>query len=270
MCNASILDKKPFLLVSPTTKINEQTVVVDVKNFSDEDAVIINIPNNKKCLLNQELIENNPDFDELKWLPIGGNCSDCGCYKECPVTEFLRAKEFDGVCLTYDKLAALKMTSLMYPESAAAEIIEKLSNTKVVIFDEAHKLAFDKTTTVDLPETTENIKNILNKINLAHNVDTKRACENKQFPVMVAIVRKYLKFLNDSELIETKIKLKDDFRSDVKTNIIQRKHSVTLYSNFKNHKITYKTTTDKYTGEQQLEVIDQTNVIKELMNEVLT
>lgn len=271
LCNAAIEENKPFLLVAPTTKINEETIVVDVKKYSNKDAILINIPNNKKCLLNQEMIEDNPDFDELKWLPIGGICSDCAFYKECPVTEFLRAKKFNGVCLTYDKLAALQMVALMYPESAAAEIINKFDQTKVVILDEAHKLAFEKTTTIDLPETNKNIENLINKINLAHNnVDAAKADENKQFLTILSTVKKFLKFISNPVLIETKNKLKKEYLSDVDTNHIQKRHSITLYSNFKNNKIAYKRTTNKYTGENKLEIIDQTNAIKELMNEVLT
>jgi hypothetical protein len=277
LCCASIFQNKPFFVIAPTKKINTESVVEGVSRIFEDQVMIINVPSNFECIKNQQMIADNPDYAELKWLPVGGSCKVCEHYYDCPVTQILLFS-FDGdypikgICMTYDKLAALYMTAKMYSESTAAEIIEKLKQVKVDIYDEAHVLAFDRTTTVDLPLTNENVSSLLRKVKRLYedNHGEDYLITGRKFTVTKNIVRNYFKLLNNPELVETRTKVYNDFVSEDHVNNHKKKHSVTIDNpKYCAKKLTIKKTTDKHNGKQKTELIDETNACRELMVEVM-
>lgn len=139
----SLERKEKFLCLVPTTKIATQTIVSDVKKFTDrENPSIIHIPANHRCMLNIEMMEDFPDLKELPVLPLAGNCDNCGHYDECRVTDVLRHPEADGYVLTYPKIVALELASRSRPNSRAEKILEVIKKPHNFLLDEVHELQF--------------------------------------------------------------------------------------------------------------------------------
>jgi hypothetical protein len=137
------------LALEPTNQIAAETIVKDVKNICEvENTSIVQIVSNKNCMYNQELIEEYPELKELPVMPLAEKCEDCDHYDECPVTEPLRKPDSEGIVLTYDKLAALMLTSSTRPNTTAAKVLEILFKAENIILDEAHILQYGKTKSI--------------------------------------------------------------------------------------------------------------------------
>lgn len=120
------------LLVAPTRKILTKTVKETVEKMG---GVFCDIPGHSLCKYVQEIYEK----DELmRQLPIPTrDCVDCSDYWTCPITEIERIENFTTGTMTYAKLESVMLST----SDAAETIIQKLSDTDLVILDEAHVLS---------------------------------------------------------------------------------------------------------------------------------
>ena len=150
LCLAALKRGEKFLVLEPTNQIIKNTILMDVYNLSKkEDAKIIHVPSNFDCLVIQSMIDKNKNLAELPFILLPNKCAECDLYNECSVPYFLTVDEFDGVVMTYHKLVAL-MKSAIHGSELAIEILEKLHDVDVVIFDEAHELMVDNTSKLDV------------------------------------------------------------------------------------------------------------------------
>jgi len=148
----SINRREQFLVVVPTNKIADQTVIEDSIKYSDrDDCNVIHIPSNHACLKNQELCEQYPDLSKLPILPLAEKCSDCENFVSCPVTRILHeGKSCDGVAVTYQKIVALMMASSSRPNTTAESVIDTISKVHNVMFDEVHEVQYGKSTSITI------------------------------------------------------------------------------------------------------------------------
>lgn len=168
MAVESLNRREPFLVLAPTRKIGLETVAKSVEYSDRRDSPkIIDTKKNDECIFNQILCETFPALKKLKFMFLGGQCEKivnrkkvkCEHYNECPITEILRTKKnkIDGMTLTYHKLVALMLASMLSEEkqtkgikSTSLKILEVLKNRpKNVILDEVHELQAGKQ--VNLP-----------------------------------------------------------------------------------------------------------------------
>jgi hypothetical protein len=120
------------LLVAPTRNILTKTVKETVERMGGS---ICDIPGHSLCKYVQEIYEKD---DLMKQLPIPTrDCGDCSDYWTCPITEIERIEDFTTGTMTYAKLESVMLSS----PNAAETIIQKLSDTDLVILDEAHILS---------------------------------------------------------------------------------------------------------------------------------
>jgi hypothetical protein len=149
----SLLHRKHvFLVLEPTNKIIKNTIMNDVKILSGRDnLIIIHIPSNHECLINKERLKANPLLEHMPYIPLPMNCKECEFFDECPITQILRVDRFDGIALTYDKLAALVLSAEMNPKSIAAEILGIITGSiDALVLDEAHELMYHRISSVEL------------------------------------------------------------------------------------------------------------------------
>lgn len=135
----SLNRNEQFVCIQPNTRIANETVSIEAKQFSNRpDARILHIPANSKCLLNVEKCEKYPDLKKLKMLPISFECGPDKChkYEECPLTAPLR-EQWDGITLTYSKLSAI-MLAPFHVESLVAGLQLQLMSATNFILDEVH------------------------------------------------------------------------------------------------------------------------------------
>ena len=133
------------LIVTPTKKIGTSTV----KN-ADNNSVAI--PGNKECIRLKMMISKDPFLEQL---PLGlPKCDGCSNYDNCEVVAFLDRNE-EGITSAYITYA--KLNFIMTSDSKRAEELKtKLRIFDVVIFDEAHTLAFPSVPSVERSPIDEN------------------------------------------------------------------------------------------------------------------
>lgn len=221
LCISCLIRRIPFLILEPTNRIISETIINDVKIISGRrNARIIHIPSNFKCKLNEIKIENNPDYEDFDFLPLptkcafvdkDGNIKDdgkCEYFDKCPVTEIRRAKKIHGICTTYDKLVAIKKTAEMFPDSFYNEILDKINKQiGVVILDEVHGLAYDKTSEVSLygNHDAKFASAFIDKIKKANQPD-----ENK-FVILENVISNYQETINASVISDAVQQLNNQF-----------------------------------------------------------
>ncbi|AKB61965.1 ATP-dependent DNA helicase [Methanosarcina mazei] len=195
LCLASIFKNKKFLIVTPTNKIIKDTILGNVKRLSTKENLnIIHIPSNFECLIIKSQIEENEDLENLPYLPLPKICGDgCEYFEKCPVTKILRDDEFDGIAVTYHKLAAIMKKASLYPESNASEILEKIYRDDVVILDEAHFLAYMLIVALDM--SSEHDYNYA--WNLFRKINKKREFKNLR-----KLVLNYIQIIKNNDLLE--------------------------------------------------------------------
>jgi hypothetical protein len=151
-----------FCCIVPTNKIATETVIKESKLYSDlNDAEVVHIPANHRCILNQELIEEFPDLKLLPVLPLAGDCKKCINYPKCEVTAVLRNEDAHGVVLTYKKIVALMLAAKSREESFAGTVINVIHKSKNLILDEIHELQFGNVTSIIVYDDK-----VFNRINL--------------------------------------------------------------------------------------------------------
>ena len=286
LCIACNDSNKKFLVIEPTNLIIEETIKKDVPKYAKKpDMKIVHVPANFKCLINEEIIKENPDYGKLPSLPVGGQCAKDSCehFDDCPVAQILKEQTLDGIVLTYDKLIAIQKTAEAYPKSNAVLIMEKINDMDVIIYDEAHELAFPELTKMDYPDNDEIIQNLYNKMLLVNSETRKPKRKNKKtdpsaqysgsqtkkrFPLIEKLVKKYIKIINDPEILDTKLKMKISFM-DRHLNFMDKKHSVRIKNN--NYKQVFDRIRNKniITGEETLINVDKSNIYNYIMQEVM-
>ncbi|WP_319506033.1 hypothetical protein [uncultured Methanolobus sp.] len=144
----SLNREERFLVVVPTNKIADKTVIEDSIKYSDRDHCnVIRIPSNHACLKNQELCEKYPDLHKLPILPLADSCPECENYYSCPVTRILHEHGVcDGIALTYQKLVALMMASCSRPNTTAEQVLANISRIHNAVFDEVHEIQYGRST----------------------------------------------------------------------------------------------------------------------------
>lgn len=148
----SINLNEQFLILVPTNKIATKTIVHDAVKYSDVyNAKVIHVPSNHNCIKNAEMCEEYPALQSLPFLPLPEACGQCESYEECPVTEIIRKPKSHGFALTYHKIVALQLSSMMgsvnQEPSISEQILGIISNVKNVILDEIHEVQYGKKTT---------------------------------------------------------------------------------------------------------------------------
>lgn len=148
----SLNREERFLVVVPTNKIADKTVIEDSIKYSDRDTCnVIRIPSNHACLKNQELCEKYPDLHKLPILPLAESCPECENYYSCPVTQILHEhRTCDGTALTYQKLVALMMASSSRPNTTAEQVLANISRIHNAIFDEVHEIQYGRSTGITI------------------------------------------------------------------------------------------------------------------------
>jgi hypothetical protein len=142
LITASINRGEKFLCIVPTNKIADKTIIYDGIKFSDnENARVLHIPGNKKCLLIQKMINEHPILDNIPIIQIPNDCFICVHFNSCPITEVFRFTDVSGYVVTYQKLVALLIAG-QTEGSVASEILDIIMNVKNIIFDEIHWLQF--------------------------------------------------------------------------------------------------------------------------------
>ncbi len=144
----SLNREERFLVVVPTNKIADKTVIEDSVKYSDRNTSnVIRIPSNHACLKNQELCEKYPDLHKLPILPLADSCPECENYYSCPVTRILHEhRSCDGIALTYQKLVALMMASSSRPNTTAEQVLVNISRIHNAVFDEVHEIQYGRST----------------------------------------------------------------------------------------------------------------------------
>jgi hypothetical protein len=158
----SLRNNETFLFIAPTNKIIDETVIRDAVEYSGrvlQDINIIHIPANHKCKFNKEQIEECPDLAKLPVLPLIKDCEKCNEIN-CANSRILREDNFDGICLTYDKLEALMLRAILDPESKSVKILSIIKECKNIIFDEAHHLLFNKVKTLPILDVLNGNKSV--------------------------------------------------------------------------------------------------------------
>ncbi|MDD3248334.1 MAG: hypothetical protein PHF18_16010 [Methanosarcina sp.] len=195
LCLASIFETKKFLIVTPTNKIIKDTILGNVKRLSTKENLnIIHIPNNFECFIIKSKIEENEDLENLPYLPLPEICGDdCEHFEKCPVTKILRDNEFDGIAITYHKLAAIMNKASLYPKSNASEILGKIYSADVVILDEAHFLAYMLIVALDMSNEHDfnYSQNLLRKIH-----------KKKEFKNLWKLIFNYIQIIKNKDVLE--------------------------------------------------------------------
>ncbi len=218
----SLNRKEKFLVVVPTNKIADKTVIADSIKYSDNETCdIIHIPSNHACVKNQELCEEYPDLAKLPILPLAEKCTECDEYHTCPVTRILHAEnEVDGVAITYQKLVALMLASNSRPNTTAETVLKTLAKMHNVVFDEIHEIQYGKATSLVLYNDSKKDKWLSTE---------------KYIPVMVD-------FEHIRKTVANFSMLKDE--EDVKNAILQT-YNNTFDENYYRHKLS-KTVENQY------------------------
>ncbi|KXS43912.1 MAG: hypothetical protein AWU59_839 [Methanolobus sp. T82-4] len=189
--------EETFLIVVPTNKIAQRTILEDVIRYSHKKSPrIIQVTANKLCMINQQKCADQPQLEYLQFLPLPRSCKACEYYKTCVVTNIHRVEEFDGIAITYDKLVALMRRCNMGNEDAE-KVIEKLSFVDNIIFDEVHTLQY--ATTESLPIYS------IPGASPGQWLDTQKYSGTyKDFPRLSRMLLKFENFIKSSKL-QTKV-----------------------------------------------------------------
>lgn len=151
MAAESINRSEQFLILVPTNKIATKTIVRDAVKYSDiKNAKVIHVPSNHNCIKNAEMCEEYPALKSLPFLPLPEKCNNCDDYDVCPITEIIRKPTSHGFAMTYHKMVALILSSMMSSgkePSMSEEILDIIANTKNIILDEIHEIQYGKKTT---------------------------------------------------------------------------------------------------------------------------
>lgn len=140
---------EPVLMIVPTNMIAQKTIVKDMSKYSDvPNPYIIHVKSNHNCLINEELCQEYPDLKKLPILPLPHACEGCASYQKCPITEIIRHPNADGIVLTYSKLVAAMISSGGEKESMGDKILNVITKTRNIVFDEVHEIQYGKTSTL--------------------------------------------------------------------------------------------------------------------------
>ncbi|MCD4821797.1 MAG: hypothetical protein K8R11_06970 [Methanococcoides sp.] len=246
LCLASLLRNLKFLIVVPTNKIIKDTILGNVRRLSQkENPNIIHIPSNFECILNKEKIEENEYLSCLPYLPLPNGCGDeCKHYDKCSVTKIFRDEDYDGIAITYHKLVATMKTAKLYPESNASEILDKLFASDIVIFDEAHNLAFDEVMSLDMTNNHDfgYAQYIMRKLNKSKG----------EYKNLRKLIFNYIQIIKNKDVLEQK-KLLNTHVDDKEYSSYSKNQSCTIPNPKKNiafidrnTKPYYNRKTDKY------------------------
>ena len=199
--------KKRFLVIEPTNKIIQDTILNNIKKHCGEtEPVIIHVPSNKECLRNKAKIECNENLGELPYMYLPADCKECYHQNECPVTRILHEEHIDGIAITYDKLAALVFTAHLFEKSVACAILDTiLGSIDVVVLDEAHELMYEKISSLEITRKHGNdfVTELMKKI--SHLSDVLE--EKGQFRELKFLIQNYSRIMNSPEVKSTEVKL---------------------------------------------------------------
>lgn len=122
---------KRICVITPTRRIGNETVL-------NADPQAVAVPGNNSCLQLKAQIKEDPLLAELP-LPLP-DCKKCRANEWCEVRAILRADPngIEPFYLTYAKVEALMLSS----SETARDIKRRIGTSKIVLFDEAHHLAF--------------------------------------------------------------------------------------------------------------------------------
>lgn len=134
--------EKKILVIEPTHKIMDGTVMPDVK-----------IPGNAQCIVNRTEVYQYPILKDLP-LPLPSTCPTCRNKKKCEVLRILHVKDPKVVSMSYAKLEALMLSG----SDMAERIRSKLKNVDIVLLDECHTIVLQSLpkvsafTAIDVPK----------------------------------------------------------------------------------------------------------------------
>ncbi len=195
-----------FACVVPTNSIADTTIVEDAKKYSDVGVnKVIHIPSNKACRKNEELCEQYPDLQKLPILPLADKCDECEYRASCPVTEIIRHPEAEGFVLTYSKLVALMMASRAGLHTRAQDILDTISASRNMVFDEIHEMQYGRSTSLTIYADQD-----LNK-----HIDINRYLEAMhKFSFLAELVLSFSRMLRSEEIQTSRFEVFQAANSD--------------------------------------------------------
>ncbi|KKH38980.1 hypothetical protein [Methanosarcina mazei] len=143
MTAVSIDAHEKLIAIEPTNKIAQDTLVENTVKYSDRpDAKILQLPSNKHCIHIQQRIEKTPVLNAVPVFLRPEYCLGCEHSNVCPLMEIFRVN-YDGVVLTYDKLAYMVTGSDIFDSMSQLQFNELFGGSEKlnIIFDEASWLA---------------------------------------------------------------------------------------------------------------------------------
>ncbi|MDA0525148.1 hypothetical protein [Methanococcoides alaskense] len=185
----SIENGEKFLLIAPTNKIAKGTVQ-DAKKFCSKDALIQHVHPNSACKYVQEMKLDDEKYEELPFILLPEECSECDSVLTCEMNEILVTESnkylpdeptCDGYTITYTKaiMMASQFGNLVYDgdgddhinldeeddeksednkkDFRKTKIIRKsiykiINDVQTVIIDEFHSFFNGKISSVNLSE----------------------------------------------------------------------------------------------------------------------
>lgn len=150
----SLNRREAITLIAPTKRIGRE-IANNIETYTEnKNARIIVTRSSKECPINQEKIRKFPDLDELSTIPLPENCTECKEYNICPNTLLARVDKVDLIVMTHDKGSATILSE--FTSELSAIMLEKINQSKNILFDECHKLEFENKATVQIKRLYNN------------------------------------------------------------------------------------------------------------------
>jgi hypothetical protein len=151
LCSESVGRNELFTLICRTNRNITKTVKEETASVVGRPINVIHIIRNSFCPRIMELIAKYPAIERLGFIPLP-NCDHC-VIAPCPIREAFEtpSEKVDGYALTYAKLQSLMMSE----SKRVKDLLDKLAQSKNIIFDEVQFLQEVGTVAVNVWEKKE-------------------------------------------------------------------------------------------------------------------
>lgn len=151
LCSESVRRNELFTLICRTNRNITKTVKEETASVVGRPINVIHIMRNSFCPRIMELIAKYPAIERLGFIPLP-NCDQCDI-APCPIREIFEtpSEKVDGYALTYAKLQSLMMSE----SKRVKDLLDKLTQSKNIIFDEVQFLQEVGTVAVNVWEKKE-------------------------------------------------------------------------------------------------------------------
>jgi len=151
LCSESVRRNELFTLICRTNRNITKTVKEETASVVGRPINVIHIMRNSFCPRIMGLIAKYPAIERLGFIPLP-NCDQCDI-APCPIREVFEtpSEKVDGYALTYAKLQSLMMSE----SKRVKDLLDKLAQSKNIIFDEVQFLQEVGTVAVNVWEKKE-------------------------------------------------------------------------------------------------------------------